>query len=88
MGNEATESLYDDEVVRNIMERHYSVMKEFRELEFLQKLRMANKTRMKGYEDLEVSEGDWIYYQHKDGKTSKWFLQEMGMMCLCLQMEM
>ena len=63
-GNLATESLYDDEIVRNIMERHYSMLKEFRELEFSKKLRMASKARMKGYEDMEINEGDWIYYQH------------------------
>ena len=44
----ATDSLYDDEMIRNIMERHYIMMKEFRELEFSKKLRRASKTRMKG----------------------------------------
>ena len=37
-GDVATDSLYDDESVRKIMERHYEIMKEFRELEFSKKL--------------------------------------------------
>ena len=45
------------------------MLKEFRELEFSMKLRMASKTRMKGYEDMEINEGDWIYYQHQDKKA-------------------
>ena len=58
MGDMATDSLYDDEMIRNIMEHHYIMMKEFRELEFSKKLRRASKTRMKGYEDIKISEGD------------------------------
>merc|ERR1711895_209283 len=34
MGNLATDSKADDEMVRNIMERHYLLMKGFRMLEF------------------------------------------------------
>ena len=33
-GDMATESLYGDEAVRRIMERHYEVMKKFRKTEF------------------------------------------------------
>ena len=33
MVNIATNSVYDDEMVRNIMERHYLLMKEFRMLD-------------------------------------------------------
>ena len=32
-GNKATESLYDDETVQKIMERHYELMRKFRETE-------------------------------------------------------
>ena len=53
MGNMATDSVYDDEMIRNIMERHYMMMKEFRELEFSKKLRKASMTRMKGNEDVK-----------------------------------
>ena len=46
-GNLATESLYDDEAVRQIMERHHEIMKEFRQAEFTKKLEIAKKTRSK-----------------------------------------
>ena len=32
--NVATDSEYDDEAIRKMMEQHYGMMKEFRELEF------------------------------------------------------
>ena len=54
MGDMATDSLYDDEMIRNIMERHYTIMKEFRELKFSKKLRRASKTRRKEYEDIKI----------------------------------
>ena len=57
-GDEATGSLYDDEMVRKIMERHYSMMKEFRELEFSKKLKKASNTRARGYENIKVKEND------------------------------
>ena len=69
MGNIATDSVCDDEMVRNIMERHYLMMKEFRELEFSKKLRRANKTRMKGYEDVKIDRGDLVFYQYEDKKA-------------------
>ena len=47
VGNIATELLYDDKLVRKIMERHYELMKEFRESEFSRKLEIASKTRSK-----------------------------------------
>jgi len=50
-GNTATESMYDDEMVRAIMERHRLIMKDFREQEFSKKLEIAMKMRSKGYED-------------------------------------
>ena len=51
MADMAMDPLYDDEMIRSIMECHYTMMKEFRELEFSKKLRKACKTRVKGYED-------------------------------------
>ena len=41
-GNVVKESEYDDEAVRKIMERHYGMMKRFRELEFSKKLKKAS----------------------------------------------
>ena len=49
IGNMTKDSVYDDEMIRNIMERHYLMMKEFREFKFSKKLRKASMTRMKGY---------------------------------------
>ena len=54
-GNMATESLYDDESIRRIMERHHEMTKEFRQAEFTKKLRKAKDTRSKGYEDGGIS---------------------------------
>lgn len=64
-GNEATGSLFDDEIVWKIMEMHYSMMKEFRELEFSNELRKASNTRVRGYERVKVKENDLVYYQNK-----------------------
>ena len=61
-GNEATDSLYDNETVRQIMERHFELMKEFREAEFTRKLEKENNTRSKGYKDVILKEGDWVFY--------------------------
>ena len=51
------------------MERHYEIMKEFREQEFTRKLKRAKNTRSKGYEDILIKEGDLVYYQHQDRKA-------------------
>merc|ERR1712074_189488 len=62
-GNMVTESLYDDETVRVIMERHNEVLKDFRQLEFTKKLEKARATRAKGYEDITLQVGDLVLYQ-------------------------
>merc|ERR1711962_1590169 len=69
LGNIATDSMANDEMVRSIMERHYWLMKEFRMLEFSGKLRKANKTRSKGYEDVIIETGDQVFYQYEDKKA-------------------
>ena len=69
MGNVATDSVCDDEMVRNIIERHYLMMKEFRELEFSKKLRKANKTRMKDYEYVKNDTRDLVFYHYVDEKA-------------------
>ena len=61
-GNIVTESEYDDEAVRKIMERYYGMMNKFRELEFSKKLKKASETRSKGYEDIIVKDGYLVYY--------------------------
>ena len=68
-GDLTTESLYDDEAVRQIMVRHNEIMKEFREAEFVKKLERAKKTKLKGYEDVILKEGDLVFYQHEGKKA-------------------
>ena len=65
-GNVVTESEYDDEAVRKIMERHYGMMKEFRELEFSMKLKKAREAISKGYENTPMKNRDIVYYQNQD----------------------
>merc|ERR1712105_134778 len=67
-GNLATESLYDDEAVRRIMERHHEVLKQYRRIEFTKKLEKAKDTRSKGYEDTILKEGDIVFYQNQGKK--------------------
>merc|ERR1712030_13939 len=62
-GNMVTESLYDDETVRVIMERHNEILKDFRQVEFTKKLEKARATRAKGYEDITLEVGDLVLYQ-------------------------
>merc|ERR1712120_79875 len=69
MGNLARDSMADEEMVRNIMEKHYWLMTEFRMLEFSGKLRKANKTRSKGYEDVVIEAGDLVFCQYEDKKA-------------------
>ena len=38
IGNLSTDSIYDDEMIRKIMEQHYMMMTELRELEFSKKV--------------------------------------------------
>ena len=51
-------------MMMRIMERHYGMMKEFRELEFIKELKKASEARSKGYEDIIVKDGDLVYYQN------------------------
>ena len=68
-GNIVTESLYDDEGVKKIMERHDYINKMFREQEFSRKLEMALNTRFKRYQDGIIEEDDLVYYQAQYGKV-------------------
>ena len=54
MGNIAMNSVCDDKMIRNIMKRHYLMIREFREVKFSKKLWKASKTRMKGYKDVKI----------------------------------
>merc|ERR1711984_33400 len=64
-GDITTESLYDDETVRTIMERHHEILKEYRQVEFTKKLEKAKATRSKGYEDIILKAGDVVLYQNQ-----------------------
>ena len=55
MGDMATDSLYDDEMIRKILEHYHIMMKEFRELEYSTKLKGAIKTRIKEIKELWCS---------------------------------
>ena len=68
-GNVVTDSEYDDEAVRKIIERYYEMMKEFRQLEFSKKLKKASEARCKGYENKIVKNDDIVYYQNQDKKA-------------------
>merc|ERR1712030_230998 len=63
------QTLYDDETVRKIMERHYDLMRKFREAEFSRKLKTAVETRSKGYENEIIKEGDMVFYLNQDKKA-------------------
>ena len=68
-GNIVTESLYDDEGVKKIMERHGYINKKYREQEFSRKSKTALNARLKGYEDGFIEEDDLVYYQAQNGKA-------------------
>ena len=61
--------MYDDEMVRKIMDRHRLLMKEFREQEFSRKLEMVMNMRSKGYENKILKEEDMVYYQIEGRKA-------------------
>ena len=68
-GNILTEFLYDDEGVKEIMEKHDFISKMFREQESFRKLEMALNTRLKGYEVEIIEEDDMVNYQALNGKA-------------------
>ena len=51
------------------MERHYEMMRKFREAELSRTLNRARETRSKGYENKVIKEGDLVFYQHQDKKA-------------------
>ena len=56
-GNVATESMYQDDGVRTIMERHNEVGRQYREQEFEEKFEKAANLRMRGYEEQRPQRG-------------------------------
>ena len=68
-GNEATESMFDSEAVKKIMERHHEVTKKFREVEYSSKLHRASRQQNRSFNDVKYEENDLVFYQEKDKKA-------------------
>merc|ERR1711867_49191 len=64
-----TESKFEDEAVREVMENRFEIAKKFREIEFGAKIDKAMKVRMKGYEDMLIQKGDMVFYQTNNEKA-------------------
>ena len=60
-GNIATDSLFDSEGIKRIMERHHDVTKVFRETEHSQKLEAASETRNYKFNNIKHTEGDLVF---------------------------
>ena len=71
LGNIATESMFDSEAVKKIMERHHEILKEFREIEYSTKLKKAAVQQNRQFNEIRYEEDDWVFYQEKDGKAWK-----------------
>ena len=68
-GNEATDSLYDSEIVQKIMERHQEFIQKFREKEYSSKIKRAANCRSSVMHNLFYNEGDEVFFQEKDKKS-------------------
>ena len=68
-GNIATESRFEDEAVRETMENHFEIAKEFREIEFGSKIDKAINARMKGFENMVIQKDDKVFYQTNNEKA-------------------
>ena len=68
-GNIATESMYDSEAIKKIMERHHEVTKSFREVEYSTKLEKASKTQNRSFNNEKYKENDKVFNQNKDKKA-------------------
>ena len=65
----ATESMYEDEAVREAIEKHFEIAKEFREIEFGSKIDKAINARMKGFENMIIQRDDMVFYQTNNEKA-------------------
>ena len=61
----ATESMYDNEAVRRIIERHSMITKKFRESEFESKLKRAAVVQNRVFNNRRYKEGDSDFYQEE-----------------------
>ena len=60
-GNVATESMYEDEAMRNTMEKYFEIANEFRKIKFGSKIDKAINAKMKGYEDMVLQKMIWNF---------------------------
>ena len=65
MGNIATESTFDSDAIRMIIERHHEMTKSFRDVEYSTKLENASKTRNNKFNDFKYKENDLVSYQDR-----------------------
>ena len=68
-GNVATDSVFDSEAIKLIMERHMEIMKTFREAEYSAKLKRASEQRNRKFNDIMYKENDWVFYQDRNRKA-------------------
>ena len=68
-GNIATESMYEDEAVREDMEKHFEIAKEFRDIEFGSKIDKVINARMKGFENMVIKKDNKVFYQTNNEKA-------------------
>ena len=59
----ATKSKYDDEAVRETMEKHFEITKEGREIEFGSKIDKVMIARMKEFENMVIQKDDMVFHQ-------------------------
>ena len=64
-------SSFDSDIVRNIIQNHCLMMKEYTAAEFQRKLLDVSEMRHAAYNDIRYSPGDKIYYQ--DHVDKAWY---------------
>ena len=69
VGNDATDSLFDSEIVQKIMERHQEFIAKFREHEYADKIKRAAKCRSNVMNNIFYSEGDEVFFQENRIKS-------------------
>jgi hypothetical protein len=68
-GSVATDSVFDSEAIKLILERHLEIMKKFREVEYSAKLKTASEQRNRKFNYIQYKENDWVFYQDRRKKA-------------------
>ena len=71
MGNIAMDSLFENEAIRRIVERHPRVTEEFRKAEYLNKIKQTEKPRLKQFNHHKYQTGEKVFFQNKSEKGWK-----------------